>query len=242
MTEDAERILAHLHEVAAERTRRAAAPALGRSVQALKRFQQQRLRETHADLLASPRYRAAATFFFEELYGPEDFVQRDTQFVRVVPALVRLFPAEVVRTVLALAQLHALSEQLDTAMGEAWLRDRADTRAVPVDDTGEPAIDAAAYGRAWRAVGRAADRERQITLMLHVGRALDRHTRSRLLRTGLHMMRAPARAAGLEALQHFLETGFDAFGGMGGAEAFLRTIEQRERALAARLFADCEAA
>jgi hypothetical protein len=217
----AESILAGLATVEHERSRRAADPALARRVAALKHYQQQRLRHTHADLLASARYRQAATFFLDELYGPDDFTRRDKQFARVVPGVVRLFPAEVVGTVVALSQLHALSERLDTQMAEAMEED---------------ALDAAAYGRAWRAVGQADERERQVALMLQVGRSLDRHTRSRLLRASLHMMRAPARAAGLDALQRFLETGFDAFGAMGGAEEFLNTIAERERALAARLF------
>lgn len=218
----AEAILAGLAEVERERARRAADPPLARRVNALKRYQQHRLRHTYADLLASERYRQPALFFLEELYGPEDFVQRDLQFARVVPAIVRLFPGEVVGTVVALSQLHALSERLDTLMAEAL---------------GADAPDAFSYGRAWRAVGQVAERERQIALLLQVGQALDRHTRSRILRASLHMMRGPARAAGLEALQRFLEAGFDAFGGMGGAKEFLQIIGERERALAAALFA-----
>ena len=43
------------------------------------------------------------------------------------------------------------------------------------------------------------------------------------------MMRKPARAAGLGALQDFLERGFDAFRRMKGAREFLATIDARER-------------
>jgi hypothetical protein len=58
-----------------------------------------------------------------------------------------------------------------------------------------------------------------------------------MLRHSLRLMRGPARAAGLGALQSFLEAGFDTFRGMRGAEEFLSLIGQRERALAAALFA-----
>ena len=221
----AETILDALAQVQRERQRRLADPALSTRVAAVKHFQQQRLRETYADLRATERYRRATTFFLEELYGPEDFTQRDAQFARVVPALVRLFPAEVVKTVVALAQLHALSERLDSEMAAA-----AGTAA-------DTALAAADYALAWRMTGQPAERERQIELLMQVGLALDRHTRSRLLRTSLHMMRAPARAAGLEALQGFLEAGFDSFGTMGGAQEFMRLIGERERKLAAALFA-----
>ena len=103
--------------------------------------------------------------------------------------------------------------------------------------TGTQAMSAEVYALAWRTVGQPAQRERQIGLLLDVGAALDRHTGSRVLRASLQMMRGPARAAGLSALQAFLESGFDAFGAMRGAAEFLQHIADRERALAAALFA-----
>ena len=80
------------------------------------------------------------------------------------------------------------------------------------------ALDDGAYAAAWRTVGRPADRERQIELMMAVGSALDRYTRNPLLRTSLRLMRGPAAAAGLGALQGFLERGFDTFRDMRGAQ------------------------
>jgi hypothetical protein len=97
-------------------------------------------------------------------------------------------------------------------------------------------IDAAAYRQAWQAVGRPADRQRQIDLVMALGTQLDRYTRNRFLRHSLKLMRGPARAAGLGSLQTFLERGFDTFGAMSGASEFLALIEQRERALMQALF------
>jgi len=48
------------------------------------------------------------------------------------------------------------------------------------------------------------------------------------VRTALAMMKQPARLAGMRALQDFLERGFAAFRAMRGAEAFLRTVDERE--------------
>lgn len=190
-------------------------------VQALKAYQQCRFAHTYADLLATPRYGAAARFFLDELYGPSDFSHRDAQFARVVPALVRLFPRDVVATVATLAGLHALSEQLDSAMAHA------------LDG---PEVDALAYVAAWRSVGHAREREQQVALTLDVGRELDTLTRKPLLRHSLRMMRGPARAAGLSALQGFLESGFDTFLAMRGAQEFLSTVSTREHALLSALF------
>lgn len=216
----AQAILHELAQVEAERALRSTDPGLAARVQQLKALQQQRFRLAYADLLAHPRYAGAARFFLDELYGPRDYTQRDQQFQRIVKPLVRLFPAEVVDTVHQLARLHGLSERLDTRM------------AQQLPQTFAPAD----YVRAWQAVGDPEARAQQIRLTLAVGRALDVYTRKPLLRGMLRMMRGPAAAAGLGALQQFLEAGFDTFKAMNGAEAFLAQIEQREQAWARCLF------
>lgn len=222
MTGPAAAVLAHLKVVDAERQRRAALPELSARVVALKRYQQQRFAHTYADLLLSTRYGAASRYFLDELYGPKDFARRDDQFARVAPAIARLFPNELAETVATLAELHALSETLDTAMGTQLPHER---------------IDGVDYVRAWRGVGRAQERERQIELTLGIAAHLERITRLPLLRHSLRLMRGPSRAAGLAELQRALETGFDTFGKMNGAQEFIAIVGSRERGFAAALFA-----
>ena len=222
MSSSAAGIAAHLSVVDAERQRRAALPGLPARVTELKAFQQRRFSLTYADLLASTRYGAAARYFLAELYGPGDFTTRDAQFARVAPAIARLFPDEVAETVVILAELHALSETLDTETALLL----PDGPVAPLD-----------YVRAWQGVGRAPERERQIELTLRIAAQLDRVTRKPMLRNALRLMRGPARAAGLAEVQRSLEAGFDVFRAMKGAQDFIALIDARERALAASLFA-----
>lgn len=222
MHPNAQAILEQLRVVGEQRRLRARDPALAERVLAVKDYQHRRFQHTYADLLASPRFGDAARFFLEDLYGPTDFTRRDAQFARVVPALVRLFPKELVRTVLALGRLHAMSESLDTAMA----------RVVPPGP-----LDPPAYASAWQAVGTPEEREQQIRLLCDVADALDGYTRNPLLRSALHLMRGPARVAGLADLQAFLERGFDTFRAMRGAKPFIDAIGERERRIAAELFA-----
>ena len=217
-----------LREIAAERDLRVVHPSLAVSVSMVKQFQHARFSRTYADLLNDTRYAKPARFFLDDLYGPTDFTERDAQFARVVPALVRTFSKDIVATVAQLMHLHALSERLDTAMGQRLIG-----QAGP---SATQNLSARAYAQAWRAVGEPQAREEQIALMLAVGRALDRYTRNPLLRNSLRLMRTPAKVAGLAALQRFLENGFDIFRAMGGADEFLATIAGRERALAEVLF------
>jgi hypothetical protein len=218
--EVAQRILEDLKAVERGHAARAADDTLRRRVQAIKAYQQRRFENSYADLLAERRYAAAVGFFVDELHGPQDFAERQAQIAGIVPTLVWMFPREVVDTVATLVALHALSESLDAEMGR---RLRSDS------------VTPKRYVAAWRATGRADDRRRQIDLTLAVGRRLDLHTRDPLLRSSLRMMRGPALLAGLGELQHFLESGFEAFGSMRGAARFIAAIEQREGALNAAL-------
>lgn len=217
----ADRLLQSLARVDAQRLRRREDGRLAEQVVRLKAFQQARLRLTYPDLLSHPTWGPAAHFFLEELYGPQDFAQRDKGLARVVPTLVRLFPRDVVATVDRLLQLHALSEELDSAMAEASAGDPS--VAADATWTGER------YGRSWRSVDRRADREWQIVTVVELGSQLDRLTRLPGLRQSLRLMRGPAQLSGLGALQSFLERGFDAFRAMGGAGRFLAVIDERER-------------
>ena len=219
LSTDIQRCLA---EVANERSRRAVDVSLEIRVLEVKRYQQTRFALTYADLLAAHETRSAARFFLDELYGPKDYALRDEQFARVVPTMVRLFPRDLSAVILQLGQLHALTEQLDSAMG------------LVIE---QQILDASSYARAWRIVGLSTERDLQIQLLLDIGLVLARYVKRPLLRSTLSLMKGPASAAGLMQLHTFLVTGFDAFGKLGSnANMFLETIADRERRQSAKLF------
>ncbi len=213
MASPTHQIRMNLEHVAALRAVRAGDLALAQRVAAIKRYQHDRFMRDYADLLDSERFGEATRFFLNDLYGPDDFADRDAQFGRVVPAMAQLLPTEVMHTVAQLAELHALSESLDQEMARQL-------------DAGT--VDDRSYRAAWRAVGRDSDRERQLELLIAIGTSLDQQTRTPLLLTTLRLMRGPARAAGFAQLQSFLERGLAAFVSMGGAQEFLGTVIANE--------------
>lgn len=221
MSHEIEAVIEDLQRVEELRAKRQGNAGLANRVAAVKRYQQSRFERDYAGLLRSERHGAAARFFLEDLYGPTDFGERDAQFGRVVPALKRFLPADFMRVVAALAQLHALSEDLDQQMAQVLTSEVIDDRS---------------YRAAWQRVGRSADRERQLALLLEIGNSLDRHTRSRLLATTLKLMRGPAKAAGLSQLQSFLERGLVAFTAMHGARELLDAVAHNEQRLIVELF------
>lgn len=223
MDSAAPRIRQAMQAVSVLRRRHAANPSLHAALVEVKRFQARRFRATYADLLKIPRYRQAALFFLDELYGDRNYEQRDHQFARIANTIARLFPVAVADTAATLAEVHALTEKLDDQMALCWL--------------GTDAPDLVQrYIQCWRAVADRPARQQQLQAVLHLGEELDRLTRTPGLRRLLKMMRAPAAMAGLSSLQHFLEAGFDAFADMNGAAEFLRMVGERESAWIDSLF------
>lgn len=229
MDASANNIQIALQAVSAIRQQHAASPQLAQASAEVKRFQARRFKATYADLLQSPRYKTATAFFLHELYSDKDYAERDQQFARIANTIARLFPQAVVNTAAALAEVHALTEELDNLMAQQWLADKS---------TSPGSNNCARYMHCWRRVADVAARHQQLEVVLHLGQELNRLTRMPGLRTLLKMMRRPAAAAGLNALQHFLETGFDAFANMRGADEFLSLIKQRETEWIRALFED----
>jgi hypothetical protein len=187
----------------------------------LKKWQAARLARTYADLDADPRYALATEFFLDDLYGAKDFSGRDEAVLRIYPIMVRTLPEAAVEAAALAIEVDALSEELD--------------RRVAAALEGGP-IDEGCYARAYRQAGTRHERLHQIELIDEVGRRLDALVKKPWLFTTLKLMRAPARLAGLQDLQTFLERGFAAFSQMGGAEHFLATIGGRETEVLNRLF------
>lgn len=211
---------------AAHRAREDAAHA--EALTRIEQWQKQRLLHTYADLSAEPRYRQATDFFIQELYAPADLAQRGHDLERMYPTMVRVLPDSVLETVARAIELEALTLELDLAMAQV----------APAEVT----VDAHTYGDLYRAAGQYDQRERQIELIVETGHDLDRVTHNPVIYATLKMTRLPAILAGLENLQNFLESGFDSFRRMGGAEEFLRTIERRERRIMESLIAGDDSA
>ncbi len=193
---------------------------------ALQRWQAKRLRDSFEDFLADPSMRAAAEFFLTDLYGDHDVSARDRSVERVMPLMRRILPAPLIGAAADAIELAALSHAFDLRMAQAIAKD---------GKRGE--IDAERYADAYRKVGKPRLRERQIALVLDVGKQLDRAVRKPWLWRLLKVSRLPAKAAGLWELQSFLERGFSAFRELGGAQTFLAEIARREQGVSRRIFA-----
>ena len=194
--------------------------ALAERLRELRHWQGARLARTYEDLAHDARQAPAIEFFLTDLYGPQDFGPRDRELARAGPLLQRTLPRGALRVLIDAIELYALSAELDQALA----------RALPPGP-----ICPASYAQAYRTVGRAADRQHQIELIVRIGERLAQAVRQPLIGLALRATHVPAHLAGFGALQDFLERGFDAFHRLGNARIFLDAIRARESALSEAL-------
>lgn len=195
-------------------------------LQRLQRWQADRLRVSFARFLADPRTAPAAEFFLQDLYGDHDVSARDRGVERVLPMMQRLLPEHLIETAADAIELAVISHRLDMRVAEAL---------AVMADPGQ-AITEDRYAKAYREAGLPRVRQYQIDLVVHIGQALDTAVAKPWLGRVLRMARLPARAAGLQDLQLFLERGFAAFTRLHGADDFLLAVEAEERQISRRLF------
>jgi len=189
-------------------------------------WQSRRLAATYRDFERQPRYAKAVAFFLEDLYGPQDFAQRDADVEKLYPLMSRTLPAAALDALCGALELHALTQELDAAMlkilcNELGMKDRL-----------TPEMWVEAYQR----TGRRADRERQVALTVQAGRLLDVVVKRPMVYTLVLLARAPARAAGFGDLQDFVERGFKSFRSMEDATDFIAAVQARETSLMQGLF------
>jgi hypothetical protein len=192
---------------------------------ALKRWQSQRLRTSFVDVLQVSEMRPAAEFFLTDLYADRDFTARDRDAAKILPLMAQILPHSLLEAAVNAIELAVLSQAFDLAMADdLWGSNPSVT------------IDPLQYANAYRLVGCARLRQHQINLIVEVGLSLDAAVKKHGVYKLLKASRLPARLAGLNELQGFLERGFEAFAQLGGADAFLKRIADGERQVSDRLF------
>jgi hypothetical protein len=179
----------------------------------LRAWQAARLARTYRDFQGDPRYGQALEFFLSDLYGPQEFAERNRDLRRAWVYLKRTLPASMIKVLRQAIELDVLTLELDHAM----------VRAL-----GAEALDDAAYAMAYRTVGELESRTRQIELIVGIGADLARMVKRVWLGALLKTAHVPAHAAGFGVLQDFLERGYAAFRRMQGAARLLQAIEERE--------------
>ncbi|MDP1540873.1 MAG: hypothetical protein Q8K94_05830 [Moraxellaceae bacterium] len=181
----------------------------------VQQLQTTRLRATHADLLADPRFNPITEFFLSEIYTGLDLNELAREIEKALPVAIRMLPDSVMRTAAIAVECNALTGELDEAIA-TWLMARNISEPSDADII---------------AAFQASDltlRHEQARLLRELGLGLDRYVRSRLITATFKMSAGPARMAGLAGLYDFMAKGFAVMKPMKSVADFLDVFIGRE--------------
>jgi hypothetical protein len=183
----------------------------------LQTFQSQRLRRDHAGLANEPQYRQIAEFFFEEMYGPNDFSARDEQAHRLYQ-FVHLVPGLAIRDVMDVLELLELTNRLDDAVAA-----QLSALAAPLD------FDEITYERAYQLCDNYRDRLRQIELCRNALYNVYRMAHKPLIGAVLQRTQNLAQTVDMADIHRFLRLGHQAILPVRDIHRFVETILLREQ-------------
>ncbi len=204
------------------------ATGLSPQMEILRQWQVERLAQTHEDLLRNKRYGRACQFFLSDIYGAQDFSQRDADAENVYRTMRKYLPDRLLTTMGKTIELNKITQQLDAHLLDVLVN------RLSMTDT----LTAEMYAEAYRLCDNYETRQKQLTMVLDVGRGVDNLTRIPMIGMVLRAARRPATRSGWSELQDFMERGFAAFKEMRGADQFLAIVEQRERQILDQIFAN----
>ncbi|MCF8053258.1 MAG: hypothetical protein K9L59_18645 [Desulfobacterales bacterium] len=192
---------------------------------ALQEFQAMRLESTYADLKQDPEYREFGRFFFEEIYGPEDFSFRDASIRKLHGALKGKVHKGVVAAVDRVLEFQELSEDLDERM-----------TAEMIETGAGPELTMDQYREIYRSLDNYNQRLYQIDLAMEVTRDFFHLSRKWMIGVSLKTARSAANLIGLGRIMDFVHQGYTALQTISEIEPFIGTVRRRERAFNDEIF------
>ena len=194
---------------------------------ALQTFQSRRLNTTYRDLRQQPEYKNIAYFFFQKLYGPEDYEFRNTSMQTLHKAMDGRAPGGMIDAVSMVIELHDLSDALDNRMVDAMI-----ANGVSTD------INMTQYQSIYRQLDNHDERIWQIELSLKVTRVFYDLSRKWVVRLSLGTIRRVAHLLGIGKIMDFVYEGYTAFRVIHNIDYFVETIEKREKAWHSEIMKD----
>jgi hypothetical protein len=220
MSEILEKIIEHLQQTE-KMQEQIAQENMSQGIRQLQSWQTKRLLLTHDDLWTSKQFKPAMQFFIDEIYGPKDFSQRDSELARVVPKMAKLLPNKALVSLEAALNLNVLSLAMDIAL---------------IEHLGDEELNRDTYFACYRKCDNQTQREQQLQLLEDLGLDLAQVVKIKGISTMLTLSRKPAKLAGVLSLHEFLERGFKSFRKLGKVHDFIDPIVSKERHIMHTIF------
>lgn len=194
---------------------------------ALQAFQSQRLIITHQDLIENNEYKDIADFFFQKLYGPDDYEFRNTSMRTLHKAMDGRAPRQMFEAVSLVIELHDMCDDLDDRMVALMLE----------NNIGED-ITLQQYQQIYCQMDNYDERVQQIELSIKATRIFYDLSRKWMVRLSLKTVRRVAHFLGIGQIMDFVYEGYSAFRVIRNVDYFVETIETREKAWNDKMWQD----
>jgi hypothetical protein len=219
MSDCTKQIIRHLHGISTMQEI-AEKAGLMPSIRAVQAWQCKRLLVSHQEMYQQKRFKPAVEFFINELYGPNDFSQRDQDIARIVPKMSKFLPEKALQSLASALHLNTLSFELDFDLAK---------QLVGVD------ISRDSYAKAYVNCDNLSTRQQQIDYIRTLGNDLADVVKMKGISSLLFISRKPAKMAGVLALHEFLDKGFKSFKNLGNVEDFITPVVNKEHEIMQQL-------
>ena len=219
MSDSTKQIIRHLHGISTMQEI-AEKAGLMATIRAVQTWQCKRLLASHQHMYQQKRFKPAVEFFIDELYGPNDFSQRDQDIARIVPKMSKFLPEKALHSLASALHLNTLSFELDFDLA----RKLVDTE-----------VNRDTYAKAYASCDNLATRQQQIDYIRILGNDLADVVRMKGISSLLFISRKPAKMAGVLALHEFLEKGFKSFKNIGNVQDFIIPVVNKEQEIMQQL-------
>jgi hypothetical protein len=219
MSDYTKQIIRHLHGISTMQEI-AEKAGLMPSIRAVQAWQCKRLLVSHQDMYQQKRFKPAVGFFINELYGPNDFSQRDQDIARIVPKMSKFLPEKALQSLASALYLNTLSFELDFDLAKQLLNTE---------------INRDTYAKAYISSDNIANRQKQIDYIRTLGNDLAEVVKMKGISSLLFISRKPAKMAGVLALHEFLDKGFKSFKNLGNVEDFITPVVNKEHQIMQQL-------
>ncbi|MEP1447414.1 MAG: hypothetical protein ABJK37_15020 [Paraglaciecola sp.] len=219
MSDSTKQIIRHLHGISTMQEI-AEKAGLMPNIRAVQAWQCKRLLTSHQHMYQQKRFKPAVEFFINELYGPNDFSQRDQDIARIIPKMSRFLPESALQSLASALHLNTLSFELDFDLAKELVGTEVNR------DT---------YATAYVNCNNHATRQQQIDYIRTLGTDLADVVKMKGISSLLFISRKPAKVAGVLALHEFLEKGFKSFKNIGNVNDFITPVINKEHQIMQQL-------
>ena len=192
---------------------------------ALQIYQLDRIKTTYNDFSNSPQFKELTSFFFEQIYGPQDFGFRNDSIKSLFNKSHPFLRQDIVEAIESVLELNNLSDELDEIVAHQM------KKTVIQGD-----LSFERYAEAYKNCDNYEQRCYQIDLMVNATKMIFKLSHVWLIGASLTALHSFADLLGMGKIMNFLHDGYQAFHKVDDITPFVEAVYQRETNLNDRLF------